>query len=60
MPSPLQNAIFRLYTKIPHDKLKSKFSSMVDFAFKGPDKTFIRPSNNDIACWGTKQKGIWF
>ena len=27
-----------LYTKLPHDKLVDKLSSIIDFAFKGSDK----------------------
>ena len=46
-----------LYTKLPHDKLKSKVSSIVDFAFKWGDKTFIRLSHNSAAYWGKKTKG---
>ena len=46
-----------LYTKLPHDKLKSKLSSIVDFAFKWGDKTFIRLSHNSAAYWGKKTKG---
>ena len=33
-----------LYTKMPHHNLKYKLSSIVSFAFKGVDKTFIRLS----------------
>ena len=32
------------YTKLLHDKLKSKLSSTLDFVFKGDDETFIRLS----------------
>ena len=50
-----------LYTKLPHDKLKPKLSSIVDFAFKGGNKAFVRLSNNEAAYWGTKTKvGIGF
>ena len=31
-----------LYTKLPHEKLKSKLPSIVDFAFKGWGRPFIR------------------
>ena len=45
------------YTKrIAHDKLKSKLSSVVDFTFKGGDKTFIRYSNDGAAYCGVKTK----
>ena len=30
-----------LYTKLLHDEIKSKLSSILDVAFKGGDKTFI-------------------
>ena len=46
-----------LYTKLPRDKLKSKHSSIVDFAFKGGDKTFIRLSDNGEVYYGKKIKG---
>ena len=35
-----------LYIKLPHDKRKSKLSSIVDFDFKQRDKTFTGLSNN--------------
>ena len=44
----------RLYTKLPDGKLKSKLSSIVDFAFKEEDKIFTRLSNN-----GTAHRGKW-
>ena len=47
---------FRHYN-LPHDKLKSKLSPIVDFDFKGGDKTFIRSSNSGAAYWGNKTKG---
>ena len=46
-----------LFTKLPHDKLKSKLSSIPDFAFNKEDKTFIRLFNNGAAYWGKKTKG---
>ena len=45
-----------MYTKLPHDKLKSKLSSIVDFTFEGGDKNFIGLSNNGAAYWGNKTK----
>ena len=47
---------FRHYN-LPHDKLKSKLSPIVDFDFKGGDKTFIRSSNSGAAYWGNKITG---
>ena len=38
-----------LSSKLTRDKLKSKLSSTVDFAFKVGHKTFIRMSNNKTA-----------
>ena len=46
-----------LYTKLPHDKLKSKLYFIVDFGFKGGDKTFIILSNNGVGKWVKKTKG---
>ena len=46
-----------LYAKPPHDRLKSKLSSIVDSAFKAGDKNFIRLSNNGAAYWRKKIKG---
>ena len=55
MPNLLQHiSILTLYTKLPHDKLKSKLSSIVDFAFKGDHETIL--SNNSVAYWGRKTK----
>ena len=45
------------HTKLPYDNLKSKLSSIVDFDFKGGDKTFNRLCNNGAAYWGKKTKG---
>ena len=45
-----------LYKKLPHDKLKSKLSSIVDFAFKG-GKKLVRLSNNGATYWGKKANG---
>ena len=49
-----------LHTKLHHDKLKSQFPSIVDFAFDVGDKNFIRISNNGTAKWGKKTKGELF
>ena len=50
-----------LYTKLPHDQLKSKLDSIFDFAFKGGDKTFIILSYNGADCRGKKTKeGLGF
>ena len=42
---------------LPHDKLKSMFSFLSDFVFKGGDKTFIRLCHTGEGFWGRKQKG---
>ena len=45
-----------LSTKLTHNKLKSKLASIVDFAFKVGDKTFIRMSNNSTTYWRKNTK----
>ena len=50
---------FRYYTLI-YDEIKSKLSSIVHFAFKGGDKTFISLSNNGPAYWGKTKGGLGF
>jgi len=50
-----------LYTKLPHDKLIEKLFSLIDFVFKGGNKTFIKISKNGKASWGKKSKyGVGF
>ena len=50
-----------LYTKLAYDKLKSKFSSIIDFTFKGGNKTFIRLSHNAAAyCWKKTKRELRF
>ena len=41
-----------LYKKLHHDKLKSKFPSIVDFVFNVGDKNFIRIFNKGAAKKG--------
>ena len=49
------------YTKLLNDKLKSKLSFFLDFAFKGGYKNFIRVSHNSAAYRKKKTKGgAWF
>ena len=58
MPNLLQHTTFRHYIQsTSHDKLKSKLSCIVDFAFKEGDKTFIRLSNNGAGFCVKKTKG---
>ena len=45
----------KLISKLPHD-IKSKHSYIVDFAFKGGDKTFISLSNIGTGDGGRKTK----
>ena len=45
------------YTKVLNDKLKSKLSFFLDFAFKGGYKYFIRLSHNSAAYRKKKTKG---
>ena len=42
--------------KLSHDKLKSEFPSIVDFALEGGDKTFIGLSTNLQHTSRRKQK----
>ena len=51
-----------LCTKLPHDKLKSKLSSIVKFVVKGGGKTLIRLSDNGAECWGLggNKRGTYF
>ena len=46
-----------LYTKLPHEKLISRLSQLVDFVFDGGDKSYIRLSPNGVAFWGKKTRG---
>ena len=57
MSNLLHYMTLELYKKLYHDKLKSKFLSIVDFAFNVGDENVIRISNNDAAKWGKKTKG---
>ena len=43
--------------ELSHDKVKPKFSYIVDFNFKGRDKIFIGLSNKATVCWGKEAKG---
>ena len=54
--------LFRHYTQsYLNDNLKSKLPYIIDFAFKGGDKTFIRLSNNGAAYWEKKpEEGLGF
>ena len=50
-----------IYTKLPHDKLVDKLSSIIGFAFRGSNKSYIRISRNGKTFWGKKIKvGIGF
>ena len=42
---------------LPHDKLKSMFSFLSDFVFKGGDKTFIRLCHTGEGFWEKETKG---
>ena len=56
MSNLLQYMTLTLHTKLHHDKLKSKFPSIVDFVFNVGDKNFIRIFNNGAAKLGKKTK----
>ena len=45
-----------LYTKLPHKKLIEKLFALIDFVFKGGNKTYIKVSKNGKASWGKKLK----
>ena len=49
--------LFDIIHKIRHEELKSRLLSIVDFALKVEDKTFIRLWNNGTTYWGNKTKG---
>ena len=38
-----------LYTALPHDKLITRFCNVIDFAFKGGNRTYICISKNNVA-----------
>ena len=46
-----------LYRKLPHDKLKSKLSSIVDFGFERRAQNFYILCNDRPACWEKKIRG---
>ena len=49
-----------LYTKLPHDKLTDRLSRLIDFVFKGGDKSFIKIGNSGQAFWARSKKGTGF
>ena len=49
-----------LYTKLPHAKLITQLSKVIDLAFKGGDKQYIRISANGKAYWSKSKKGTSF
>ena len=49
-----------LYTKLPHDKLISQLSKVIDLVYKAGDKKFIRVANNGHAFWAKTKKGVYF
>ena len=46
-----------LYTKLPHDKLVDEISPIIDFAFKGRNRSYVQVSRNEKAIWRKKSKG---
>ena len=46
-----------LYRNLPHEKWKYKFSSIIDFAFKGGNKNFNRWSTNETTFLSKKTRG---
>ena len=49
-----------LYTKLPHNKLIFQLSKVIDLAYKGGDKKFIRVTDNGHAFWSKTKKGVSF
>ena len=49
-----------LYTKLPHDKLISQLSKVIDLVYKGGDKKFICVGNNNKAYWSKTKRGVSF
>jgi len=49
-----------LYTKLPHNKLIFQLSKVIDLAYKGGDKKFIRVTENGHAFWSKTKKGVSF
>ena len=44
------------YTTLPHDKLIKRLCNVIDFVFKGGNRTHICISKNNIAYWAKKSK----
>ena len=49
-----------MYTKLPHNKLIFQLSKVIDLAYKGGDKKFIRVTENGHAFWSKTKKGVSF
>ena len=49
-----------LYTKLPHDKLITQLSKVIDLAFKGGDKKYIHVSPHGKAYWSKNKNGTSF
>lgn len=45
-----------LYTKLPHDKLIKELHKLIDFVFKGGNKSYIKINKWGKAFWGKKTK----
>ena len=45
-----------LYTNLPHQKLISQLSKVIDLVYKGGDKTYIRVMENGTAFWAKNKK----
>ena len=46
------------YTKLPPDKLIKKMFNVIDFVFKGGNRTHICIFKNNVVYWGKKSKDI--
>ena len=49
-----------LYTKLPHNKLISQLSKVIDLVYKGGDKKFIYIASNNKAYWSKSKKAVSF
>ena len=41
-----------LYTTLPHDKLIKRLCIVIDFVFKGGNRTYVCGSKTNVAYWG--------
>ena len=49
-----------LYTKLPHQKLITQLSKVIDLVYKAGDRKYISISNNGKAFWSKNKKNVSF